>query len=244
MTDLTSRSPWHVWRISYHYRFAVCLTPRCGSTSVSNWYESIHADQVRSPLRDGEWLTDHHRELVMRDFFTLGLIRDPWSRMVSAYLGKIVKHQGLHNAQKIIRAVQQIAKRPDNLADGITFREFVYATRLFTDDHWRPLVEFMPMQPAYICTPPEITTYLETMTRDLHLPQKPIPHDNCFDYGPPVVGAADLMPAKIRQLPGPPRWDSFYDPELCDEIRLRYQADIARFNFQWDQVRGGLEGVA
>ena len=233
-------SPWHVWRISHYYRFAVCCTPRCGSQSVMRWFAELEKPQ-HVWAADGDYLTKRQRRKVCHEYTTFALIRDPWSRMVSAYLGKIVRHQRLGNCHPLISAVQELTGRAYDLEAGITFRQFVIGTRIFTDDHWRPCVDFLEYPPALTCTPVELPDMIANVTVRCQMPVVPLPRDNVVEYGDPLPGAADAEPQFLRELSAFPAWQSFYDDALADEIAERYKEDINRFGLSWQLAIEGKQ---
>lgn len=228
-------TPWNVWRISHRYRFAVCSTPRCGSTSLDGWFTQIEPGAFRSGC-EGDWFSEAQLRKIHREYSTLILIRDPWSRLVSAYLGKIVAHQGLVNGRHLVETVQDLLGQPRDPEAGITFRQFVYATRLFTNDHWRPICEFAPWPVAYECTPIGLSMMIARLSEILRPPSVEFPRLNAFEYGERVEDAMEMRPADLRALPKFPRWDSFYNLDLQTEIGERYKQDIERFALTWDRA--------
>lgn len=244
-------TPLRCWEFIHRYRFGVCRTPRCGSTTIAEWLLKVRDGHPRQFPFDGEWLTDAQFDRIMSEYRTLLLVRDPFSRMVSAYLGKIVKHQNLINAQRLIEAVQGICGVARDHATGVTFRQFVWAATIFVDDHWRPIVEFSPGEPTHYCTPEHMPTYIKTISERLEIPVIPLGRENATPYGAFMAGAADMAPADLRQLSGYPTWESFYDRELRALVGQVYSDDIKRFYRAWTPEvsnakgdRGGIIGRA
>ena len=233
------RDPWHIWRVSHVYRFAICCTPRCGSQSSMTWFARVHKNESQL-FTDGEWLTSQQRTLAASDFYTLALTRDPWSRLVSAYLGKIVKHQKLNAAKDMIQNVRDLLGQSVPLDEGITFRQFVYASRMVADDHWRPTLDFITINPTRSCTPANLRAELTRLAQHCQFTDIDLPEENRAKYGPVVNEAFDMMPREIRAMDAYPRWDSFYDDALRSEVERRYTRDIERFGLRWDRAMADL----
>ena len=237
------RDPWHIWRICQSHRFAICCTPRCGSQSAMMWFGRSQTAQQKNVEQNGEWLTPVQRNFVAKNYYTLALTRDPWSRLVSAYLGKIVKHQKLRSAREMIQNVHDLLGSSVSVDEGITFRQFVYAIRMIDDDHWRPVLDFIPMDPQRTCTLATLRTELTLLAEDKGLPHTALPAENRARYGRVVNGAFDMMPRDIRQFSAYPRWDSFYDEGLRREVEQRYSRDIKRFGLNWKRAMIDLEAM-
>ena len=236
------RDPWHIWRVCQSHRFALCCTPRCGSQSAMLWFGRSQTGEQKSMEQNGQWLTPVQRNFVAANYYTLALTRDPWSRLVSAYLGKIVKHQKLGTAQAMIQNVHDLLGSSVAIDEGITFRQFIYVSRMMGDDHWRPVLDFIaPVDPQRSCTPATLRSELTRLAKECHLTDVPLPDENRARYGPVVDGAFDMMPRDIRRLKVYPRWDSFYDDGLRSEVGRRYERDINRFGLNWKRAMADLD---
>ncbi len=206
------------------------------------WFGRVQTDEQKHTEQNGEWLTAVQRNFVAANYYTLALTRDPWSRMVSAFLGKIVKHQRLTTANNMIQNVRDLLGGSVSVDEGITFRQFIYATRMVEDDHWRLCLDFVTLNPTKSCTPANLREELTLLAEDRGFDDIDLPDENRAEYGEVVDGAFDMMPRELRSMPAYPRWDSFYDNGLRKEIEARFRRDIQRFGLNWDRAMQDLHG--
>ena len=149
--------------------------------------------------------------------FAFAFVRDPWSRLVSAYLGKSLEEGGLFS--------------------GTTFRQFVAAIAGGArNKHWLPMCEFLgKVEWNHVWRVSEMHTWLA------HLGQRfgyegPVPEYNATRYAMTAVitqCVADWPPERLRLLEEKPCVADFYDRQLSDQVRALYAEDLRRFGFQW-----------
>ncbi len=85
--------------ISNKYRILIATNPKCGCTSVKDWFLKIHDITCKEDIHP--WIGKHIKELDIgfdpgqiekyRGYLKLLFIRNPYEKMVSGYIHRIVK---------------------------------------------------------------------------------------------------------------------------------------------------------
>lgn len=136
-------------------RLIFAAIPKNGCSDLKHWFLSlIEPQRLADPtLRLHAYcraahslalLTPPHRDDLLRTSFTIAFVREPISRIVSAYVEKFVRPNPAELFEPATEVVAQIAPAH---SDGITFREFVRYLETAPDDHlhshWRPQSSFL-----------------------------------------------------------------------------------------------------
>ena len=175
-----------------------------------------------------------------RGYFRFAVVREPFDRLVSAYLEKFVTNRRgkvQHVATgPVIAAVRGLeAPSQKDHARGITFREFVeHVTdqpfhRL--DPHWRPQSDYFRVIPFDHLYGVED---LDMLQHDLSLHcGEPIsvPHRNRSRETKleRVAGVADMMPAQLEARAKGLSSESFAEPDLVERVARHFGSDATLF---------------
>jgi hypothetical protein len=173
------------------------------------------------------------------DCFTFAFVRNPWARVVSAYLNKFLSV----NCTSVV-VLQRLRggrwRRWERPQTDITFREFVEFLAQHDphkyDEHWRPQSMFLKDQRL------DFLGRFENLTADFAWVQQqlgidiPLPHHNVTDYARQDRGGeivAHVPPDELRQRGPFPSYRWFYTPRLRDLVAQIYATDIERFGYDF-----------
>ena len=136
--------------ISLKYKYIYVETPKAGCSTIKDTlqrmeldypelirenFEDIHVREY-SPLIRPAQTCGFERLLSDNDFFVFCFVRDPYTRLLSAYLDKIVKHKKLR--KDILISLGYDSSDPNR---NVSFREFVDVvceqSVLQMNPHWR-----------------------------------------------------------------------------------------------------------
>ena len=183
--------------------------------------KSVH-DRQTSPLLSPFQLPDDLLEEVFTSakYFRFSVVRNPYSRLLSCYLDRIVPGAGAAYRQ-LIRALG----RPDG--STVSFPEFIRTAcaqaPYAQNNHWR-------LQVAEICTdaiPYDFVGKQESFAEDMAsvwariAPNHPLPEFAHANKSPSITGAKS-------------RLHEYYTPELVELVRTAYRADFDRFGYPLD----------
>ena len=187
--------------------------------------------------------------LIADDTFRFAVIRDPATRVLSAYLNKFVPAPPreplgiLLNKQYAIRTAQRLAGVKLDTGRGITFEEFVHflaqAHDLEMDPHWMPqariigshlslydhLGRFEQLSKTFEILEQRFGYVIERDS-STHLGGQ-TDHATKYNLDQVLHEPARLLPAELRRLGSmyPPA-DAFLTPRLRDILDRRFAADL------------------
>ena len=185
--------------------------------------KSVH-DRQSAPLLSPFQLSDDLLEEVFTGpkYFRFSVVRNPYSRLLSCYLDRIVPCTGAAYRQ-LIRALG----RPEG--STVSFPEFIRLacaqTPFAQNNHWR-------LQVAEICAdviPYDFIGKQETFAEDMTriwtriAPARPAPEFNKANKSPSITGAKS-------------RLKEYYTAELAELVRRAYLADFERFDYPQELV--------
>jgi hypothetical protein len=184
-------------------------------------------------------------------YFRFTVVRNPLSRLVSAYLDKIVHAKRpawglIARGQKAIGAKPHTQSlldclRPRPALDcqrGLTFREFV--AQLGRENAAKLDPHFAPQSQLLRGIPLAHVARAENLEADFRDVQErlgccaPLTNQNTREYAAEALaeGLANLPAESFRELGAAPSWPHFYDAELLAKVAQIYQADFARFGYE------------
>lgn len=136
--------------ISLRYKYIYVETPKVGCSTIKDTLQRIELDYPElirddfedihrrgfSPLLCPSQTCDFDRLLQNPEYFSFCFVRNPYTRLLSGYLDKIVKSKS--HKKNILVALD---KDPEDLSKEITFQEFVDVVCDLSvsqmDPHWR-----------------------------------------------------------------------------------------------------------
>lgn len=247
---VTNRVPWPQsnYLISTSHKFIYCPIAKVACTSFKLWMLAIANETPPRPFNEQlEAQRYALRKFGLRaanqilndpDYFSFAFVRNPWSRVVSAYLNKF---QSVNvTSEPVIARLRRERKRDDLTAD-VPFREFVDFLsrgnpRKF-DEHWRP--QYLSLKDMRL----DFLGRFEHLSRDFAWVRErleietPLPHHNPTGYGEEAERqecVADLTAAKLKRRGPFPDYRRFYTPRLRDLVGQIYAEDIRRFGYEFD----------
>ena len=161
LPDWILREDDFLYNINHHHKFIYYQTPKCGSRTL-NKIMNLSQDEITLGDQPRKIVDEHHKK-----YYTFGFVRNPWDRLVSSYVNKIVNkfQHGLYEFWSCN-----------------SFKEFVFrikSTDLTTQDrHIQPQYMFLPGDINFIGRMENFQHDIKAIcnTVDLHLPE--IPHKN------------------------------------------------------------------
>ena len=184
------------------------------------------------------------------DVFRWTVLRDPYRRLLSAYLNKIVGGGRGTAAKplkvKTLRGAQALHGRPFNLKQSISFEEFVrYLATLDDSDmnvHWMPQARIIGgdlSRFAHVGRLENLKTTLDLLERRFgyHPELDPVPHLGGAEQHSTKYSEQIVIPGPWRRPPhvlrnseqGVPPVAQFYPPELRMIVQERYADDFTLY---------------
>jgi hypothetical protein len=175
-------------------------------------------------------------------YFRFAFVRNPWARLVSAYLDKIgrAEQPPMGRALDVIVGMQRHHGRPTDLVRRISFRVFLESTLLMSDlqldEHWRPQATFLgghtfdfigrfeAAAAGFAAVNAQLGTELEVAARNTVGWAAAAPAEGGFFDG---HDSLELQVVRER-LGGFPDFLRFYPPDLRELVGQRYAVDVAR----------------
>jgi hypothetical protein len=148
----------YLYQIDNKLKYIYYVTPKCATRTFFNLFEY-------KPRRYRQISPNHS------DYFSWGFVRNPWDRLVSAYINKIInKHQHGLNVFRHIKS----------------FREFILALEgldLTTcDRHIQYQYSFLPSSINFIGRLENLQDDFNIVCDKIGIPQKELPHINKSDH--------------------------------------------------------------
>ncbi len=251
------RWPERTYLIHRERKFIYCPIPKVAMSSLKLWvlqslepsagttnsYEEISQKlQQRSTLGA---LPRHEARKILRsaEYLRFVFVRNPWSRLVSGYLNKIVPAS--RYALPFQRALARrrwwrlgSRRQPE---ERLSFANFV---RLLAQSgvrrsnrHWRPQSLFLGSHPF------DYVGRFESLGEDVSRLNQRLGMDvaltcrNSTRYGQheqPTECVADWGPERLHDLKRFPDYRAFYTPELAAQVEELYRCDVERFGYTFD----------
>jgi hypothetical protein len=190
--------------------------------------------------RNGIQLKDRDENAARRlladpGYLRFTVLREPFDRLVSAYLEKfVVNRDGAGNretARPVVAAVQGVPPGEADFETGITFRqfaEFILTATDRLDPHWCPQSDYLAEVPlGRLYTIEGLDLLQRDLTRHCGAAVR-IDHANRSREGrlETVPGAADRTPAELAREARRLSSESFFDAALRSRMTQRFALDI------------------
>jgi len=259
--------PESTYLIDQSRRLIYIPIPKVACTSLKTWFlqtsPTIETRPDPATWKVNLWLGDEGRRYLLSemaslhgdDNFHFTFVRNPWSRLVSAYLNRIVG-RGVEYRKLMTKLSRGPWYRPDKRVlhgvrkrisgvgwaerSEVTFRQFVMrevavASPVEMDPHWRPQHAFLGLHRLdFIGRSERLAQDLRVLREKLGIREE-LPERNRSRYldhdGRECF--ADCSQARLRDMPAKPGYRQFYTPDLVDEVARVYSEDILRFGYDF-----------
>jgi hypothetical protein len=272
--------PANCYYVSPQNRLLYCPIAKVACTSLKVWWVQNECASLAG--EDPETLRPHrkpHRQFRYEHYadelgdeplddprwFRFAFVRNPWARLVSAFVNKFVIWHGdtggmlLNEFRRALprRIAEQIVRNPDPAnvlapwwllrssaawIEHFTFRQFVNhlatCNLVEADPHWRPQAEFLgPFDFHFIGRFEHLSRDFTELSRLLGR-QVALPRFNSSTYDADDQAGecvADWPLCRLRKLPAAPHFRRFYTPLLAQTVGRLYTADVERFGYEFDR---------
>ncbi|MGD1855422.1 MAG: sulfotransferase family protein [Leptolyngbyaceae cyanobacterium] len=187
--------------------------------------------------------------LQSNSYFKFAIVRNPWDRLVSAYLNKFVSPVNLETStspgKSVVRNFYAEQQLEANFNRALTFREFIKYLSMrqdkALDGHWQPQIIFLNNHKFdYIGRFEKMDEAFDTIQENLNIKNK-LPWANksnrSKDFKSGNINSdtcySTLDRTELRRLKSFPNYRCFYTPDLVDLVGNRYQDDIKRFTYDF-----------
>jgi hypothetical protein len=243
--------------INHEYSFIYCPIYKVASSSFrimmillnqpSNSFDIIKLDKFYNYVNANYSLasyTETERKNLLNDpnFFKFAFVRNPWSKLASAYLNKFV-HPKKSNHHFLLEVINKIYQKKDlepNYQKSITFKEFVEYLALTEDseidNHWKPQHLFLEnIQFDFIGRFENLVEDFNYIKERLNIKIN-LPYWNKSGYSQVLDNEqnfANYYPYELNQLQAYPSYYQFYNYDLIELVRKRYRKDIEMFSYEF-----------
>jgi len=167
------------------------------------------------------------------------VIRNPFKRLVSAYLSRTgLTSATSHGNFARLNSLQRYLDVPLEFDRGLSFAEFVQAVAKSrdeeVDEHWRQQVCFLPRGDVQdcdvVCQFEKFPQLIEQFAAlGLKIPQSEIRNKTEYAHSATPGEAADILGRDIRNASAKPNAKGFYRDDLVQLVADRYAKDIALY---------------
>jgi hypothetical protein len=233
-------------------RFIYCPIAKAACSSVKRWFLEISGDTRPFRGHDDARLAEYTLRMqhgaalsLLRNerVFTFTFVRNPWSRLVSAYLNKCLTLNKI--SERFLRSLGQGNEveqgRVLRLQPTVTFRQFVHFlstgnSRQF-DVHWRPQYLFLrDNRFDFIGRVEQLENDFAKVSARLGI-DHPLGHINVTRYDRQSSDdiVADCTPQQLQARGAYPDYRQFYPPDLQQLVGQIYARDIELFGYSFDE---------
>jgi hypothetical protein len=247
---VTDRAAWPVnqYLVNRQRRFLYCPIHKVACTSLKRWVLAVAGEEILPPRNEHHEVRRHslrklggvaaQRICGDESYFSFAFVRNPWSRVVSAYVNKFLS-LNCTSAVVVQRVRGGLWQRQQVDSLGITFRDFLYFLAeqdpATFDEHWRPQHLYLQEQRL------DFLGRFESLQADFAVIQRrlgietPLPQHNVTRYAAEESGelVADASPQQLKSLVLMPHYRQFYDRRLRDLVGQIYAGDVERFKYEF-----------
>ena len=207
-------------------------------TTLSGFQFHIYMDHAYSLFR---YTAEEVAQIWQDDkYFKFTFVRNPWNRLVSAYLNKFMQSSIKPFTKEVIKSVHEQQGLTPDYETSITFKQFINYLIVTEDEvlngHWKPQYLFLGNNKF------DFIGKFENLTQDFQYIKQKLNLDldlewanktNKTENSNTFENYGDYYPKELRKLEKMPDYKSFYTPELAELVRNRYQNDIEMFDYEF-----------
>ncbi|WP_040896333.1 sulfotransferase family protein [Xenococcus sp. PCC 7305] len=170
------------------------------------------------------------------EYFKFVVLRNPFNRLVSAYIEKIARRKNpVLFVKDVIKDVYKFSGLEPDIEKSITFSQFIhYLARtedIYLNQHWRPQYTFLGeglFKFDFIGQFEKLDSVISCLEQKFHLNIETSTTKHITDYCvfDDHETFHDKYPAYLRSLDGFPKAHHFYTSELEELVRKKYAEDI------------------
>lgn len=242
--------------VNHKHKIIYCPIPKNACTlfrtimvkysDVGEKYEQSQHDIHRYLVQDdtGVKLNDF-RQLQNSDYFKFVVLRNPFDRLVSAYLDKIAKRRNpAPFVRDAIQSVYQNLHREPDYQKSITFRQFVCylveTENYILNEHWRPQHTFLgegTIEFDSIGQFENLDLVIKSLEKKLGFSIETQVSNHITNYneidGESLEKFDKVYPRELRALKAFPTACQFYTSDLEELVRKRYLQDFEIYEEQF-----------
>lgn len=241
-------------------RCIYAVVPKAATTSIKHWFLATNAAQraatgnVHDMLRATCTMNLLPRQQAAALFadptvFKFSFVRNPWTRLVSGYLDKVVGAEPPALGLIRNRMKRTLAGRLDWLRHrltcgvgalqrrGLTFREFVQALRDEKPDninlHFRPQTRILAGVPLDFIGRMErfASDFDQVLQRVGETAPAQAEHKQQYQAASKGECVTDWPVAELRKLKPFPHWRQFYSPDVAQQVAALFADDFAAYGY-------------
>ncbi len=234
-------------------RLVCAAIPKNGCSDLKHWFISlVEPRKLEDPsfrlhayCRATHTLAQHpsaRREELLRESFTLAFVREPVSRVVSAYVEKFVRPAPDELFEPAKEVIVQVAPGRSGGGGGITFREFVRfleeAPDEHLDSHWRGQTSFLSGARIDLLGRMEhLRGILDTLGAELGMAARTATRRNATGYTEARGEMlADVGSDELHRRGVLPPAPDLVDEALRETIADRFRSDVMLYEAATDYV--------
>lgn len=210
--------------VSHRYRYCYFRIPKCANSTIvqtlATYDSSIRTRSDKISRRDLKWSSRNlfrafawSPSSLARRYFCFTVVRNPYTRLLSAYLDKIVDGVGDYR-----RVVDALGKNNIKEVSFPEFIEFLENGGLFANAHWTPQHALLPIGPERL----SFVGRVETLDEDLRtLTGALLPHAK-------YVGTRSR---EDRRRDSQTHLPDYYRADLAERVARLYADDFRIFGY-------------
>ena len=213
--------------VSRPYKYCYFRIPKCANSSVLRtlayydnqlpYDENDHRGGVYKLLysgieKSGCWTAKG----LLNNYFCFTFVRNPYARLLSAYLDKLVNKTGDAKYEHVKARIRDLSEKGEVSFDG--FVKYLEVDGVYANAHWCPQHKLMPLDPKDI----HFIGHVETFSQDIE------------ELVNRIFGASTYAGDKTRtagQTSASQRLTDFYTSDLAERVYGLYQDDFSCFGY-------------
>ena len=250
--------PEYTYLINHKYRLIYCPIPKIACSSFkklilqinepenfSTIMTHIHGSHFHVYVNQAYSLFRYRAEEASQiwqneNYFKFVFVRNPWNRLVSAYLNKFMQTSPMPFTREVVQSVYEQQNLTPDYERSITFKQFIHYLVITEDkllnEHWKPQYLFLGNNKF------DFIGKFENLTQDFQYIKQKLNLELDLEWANKtkktenvdiLENYADYYPDSLRQLKQMPNYKSFYTPDLVELVRERYRNDVEMFDYEF-----------